>query len=61
VIELSALVEPLARVMAPEYVWTWLRKPVPTLRDKKPIDLIASGRYPRVAALISALEEAPYS
>lgn len=60
-IELSALVERLARLMDPSYIAIWLRKPVPALEDEKPIDLIARGRYLRVAGLISALEEAPFS
>jgi len=60
-IELSALVERLARVMDTAYISVWLRKPVPALREKKPIDLIASGKYLRVAELVSALEEAPFS
>ena len=42
-IELSALVERLARVMEPSYIAVWLRKPVPTLAESKPIRVIASG------------------
>lgn len=60
-IELSALVERLARVMEPSYIAVWLRKPVPALRERKPIDVIASGGYLQVAGLVSALEEAPFS
>ena len=60
-IELSALVERLARVMEPSYIAIWLRKPVPALAEGKPIDLIASGDYVRVAELVSALEEASFS
>ena len=60
-IELSALVERLARVMEPSYIAVWLRKPVPALEEEKPIDLIARGEYKRVAELVSALEEAPFS
>jgi uncharacterized protein (DUF2384 family) len=60
-IELSALVERLTRLMEPTYVSVWLRKPVPALGDEKPIDLIARGDYLRVASVISALEEAPFS
>jgi uncharacterized protein (DUF2384 family) len=60
-IELSALVERLARVMDTAYISVWLRKPVPALHERKPIDLIASGKYLRVAELVSALEEAPFS
>ena len=60
-IELSALVERLARVMEPSYIAVWLRKPVPALAERKPIDLIAGGEYLRVAELVSSLEEAPFT
>ncbi|MGA9285998.1 MAG: hypothetical protein WBV85_11215 [Solirubrobacteraceae bacterium] len=60
-IELSALVERLARVMEPSYIAVWLRKSVPALAESKPIDVIASGDYMRVAELVSALEEASFS
>ncbi len=60
-IELSAMVEQLARVMEPSYIAMWLRKPVPALDDEKPIDVIARGDYMCVARLISALEEAPFT
>jgi len=55
------MVERLARLMDPSYIAVWLRKPVPALGDEKPIDLIARGEYTRVARLISALEEAPFT
>ena len=60
-IELSALVERLARVMEPSYIAVWLRRPVPALQERKPIDVIASGNYMQVAELVSALEEAPFT
>jgi uncharacterized protein (DUF2384 family) len=60
-IELSALVERLARVMEPAYIAVWLRKPAPALQERKPIDLIAGGEYMRVAELVSALEEASFT
>lgn len=55
-VELSALVERLSRVMDPGYIPVWLRKPVAALGDRKPIELIAAGQYKKVARLISALE-----
>lgn len=55
-IELSALVERLERLMEPDYISVWLRKPVPALDDEKPIDLLGRGDYLRVARLISELE-----
>ena len=60
-LSLSALVERLARVMEPSYIAVWLRKPVPALQERKPIDVIASGNYVQVAELVSVLEEAPFS
>lgn len=58
-VELSALVERLTRVMDPSYIAIWLRKPVPALNDDKPLEVIGCGDYRRVAKLISALEESP--
>jgi transcriptional regulator with XRE-family HTH domain len=55
-IELSALVERLERLMKPDYITIWLRRPVPALDDEKPLDLIGRGEYKRVARLISELE-----
>lgn len=58
-VELSALVERLTRVMDPSYIAIWLRKPVPALDDDKPIEALGRGEYRRVARLVSALEESP--
>jgi transcriptional regulator with XRE-family HTH domain len=58
-VELSALIERLARVIDPSYIAIWLRKPLPALEDDKPLDVIGRGDYRRVAALVSALEESP--
>ena len=55
-VEPSALVERLMRVIDPAYIAVWLRKPIPALGDEKPIDLIAAGRYRDVARVISSLE-----
>lgn len=55
-IELSALVERLERLMEADYIAIWLRKPVPALGEEKPLDLIARGDYRRVARLVSELE-----
>lgn len=60
-IELSTLVERLARVMDPSYIRVWLRKPVAALGDRKPLDLLARGEYRRVARVVSALEDAPFT
>ena len=58
-VELSALIERLTRVMDPGYITVWLRKPVPALGDDKPLDVIGRGDYRRVSRLVSALEESP--
>ena len=55
--ELAAIVERLARVMRSEYIPVWLSKPIEGLGDEKPIELIRRGKYRRVAALISELED----
>lgn len=55
-VELSALVERLVRVMDPEYVPVWMRKPIPLLDDDKPLDVIAVGEYRRVSRVVAGLE-----
>ena len=55
-VELSALVERLVRVLEPEYVPVWLNKPMPALDDDKPIDRIADGDYRSVSRIIAELE-----
>src|SRR3954469_21235892 len=52
-IELSALIARLARVLEPSYIAVWLRRPGPALEDDKPLDVIGQGDYRRVAALVS--------
>jgi transcriptional regulator with XRE-family HTH domain len=59
--ELSSLVERLVRVVSPEYVPVWLRKPNPLLHDDKPLDVIASGDYRKVSRVIAGLETTPVS
>jgi transcriptional regulator with XRE-family HTH domain len=56
-VELSAIVERLARVLRPTYIPVWLNKPVELLDDDKPIERIAAGDYRAVAQLISGLED----
>jgi hypothetical protein len=56
-VELSSLVERLARVVRPTYIPVWLNKPIPALDDDKPIERIASGDYRSVARLISGIED----
>lgn len=56
-IELGAMAERLERVMSPDYIALWLRKPIPALDDDKPLEVIGSGGYRRVAKVISGLED----
>jgi hypothetical protein len=39
-VELSALVERLTRVIDPSYIGVWLRNPVPALDDGKPLEIV---------------------
>lgn len=57
VVELSSLVERLARVIRPTYIPVWLSKPLPALDDDKPIDRIAIGDYRSVARLVAGIED----
>jgi len=59
--ELSAAVERLARVIEPDYIPVWLRKPVVTLDDAKPLDVLAGGGYRRLSRVISELESPTFS
>jgi uncharacterized protein (DUF2384 family) len=54
--ELSAIVERLVRLMDPNYVPVWMRKPIPLLDDDKPLDVIAAGEYRRVSKVLAGLE-----
>ena len=53
------MVERLVRVINPEYVPVWLRKPNELLDDDKPLDAIASGNYRKVSRVIAGLETTP--
>jgi putative toxin-antitoxin system antitoxin component (TIGR02293 family) len=56
VAELAEIVDRLSRVMRPDHIAVWLVKPVAALGDRKPADLIATGKAQRVARVVSALE-----
>lgn len=60
-IELSALVERLQRVMDSSYIPVWLRGTVEALDDRKPLDLLANGEFREVARMVSSLEDAPFT
>jgi uncharacterized protein (DUF2384 family) len=55
-LELSSIVERLAKVMKPQYIASWLRKPNPALGHRKPIDLIAMGDYEEVSRIVAGVE-----
>ncbi len=52
-VELSAVVERLARVIKPSYIAVWLSKPIEALDNEKPLDRIARGDYRAVTRVIS--------
>lgn len=60
-VELSAMVERLARVIDPDYIPVWLHKPVVALDDEKPLDVLARGEYRRLSRLISEFESPTFS
>jgi transcriptional regulator with XRE-family HTH domain len=60
-VELSAVVERLARVIEPDYIPVWLRKPIIALDDEKPLDVLASGEYRRLLRVISELESPTFA
>ena len=60
-IELSAIVERLQRVMDPAYVPVWLVKPLALLDDERPIEAIARGNYRAVSRLVAQLENDSFS
>ncbi|MEX2448850.1 MAG: hypothetical protein WD404_08950 [Solirubrobacterales bacterium] len=55
-IELSSVVERLAKVIRPAYIPVWMNKPISALDGDKPIERIGAGDYRAVARLISGLE-----
>jgi transcriptional regulator with XRE-family HTH domain len=60
-IELSALIDRLQRVMEPSYIPVWLRRPIEALDDRTPLDLLARDDFRRIARVVSSLEEAPFT
>ncbi|MGH2853328.1 MAG: hypothetical protein ACRDLF_03940 [Solirubrobacteraceae bacterium] len=55
VVELAALVDQLARVLAPEAIPVWLNRPMPALGHRRPLDVLAAGDYEQLAALADEL------
>jgi transcriptional regulator with XRE-family HTH domain len=55
-LELSAMIDRLARVMDRDYIPLWLARPLEVLDDDKPLEVLAAGGYRKVARLIAELE-----
>ncbi len=60
-LELIAIVDRLERLMRPSYVPLWLLKPVPALDDRRPLELLAKGRYRDVSRVVAELENDSFS
>jgi len=60
-LELIALVERLVYIMDPSYIPVWLLKPIETLDDRRPVDVIHARQYRRVSRLVASLEGTPVS
>jgi transcriptional regulator with XRE-family HTH domain len=54
--ELLSVVERMRGVIPDDYASHWLRKPIRSLGDDKPIELIRRGEYRRVLAAVGRLE-----
>ena len=54
--ELVAVVDRLSDVMDDDQIALWLQKPLPALRDARPLDAIARGRYRDVSRVVAELE-----
>jgi putative toxin-antitoxin system antitoxin component (TIGR02293 family) len=53
---LVEIVDRLMRVMSDDYIPLWLNRPIQALDDRRPLELLASGRLRPLAQLISSLE-----
>ncbi|MEI6447534.1 MAG: helix-turn-helix domain-containing protein [Actinomycetes bacterium] len=56
-VELSAMVERLSNLLDRDYIAVWMNKPIPSLEDDKPLEVIAAGEYRRVSRVIASLED----
>jgi hypothetical protein len=56
-VELSSLVERLARLIQAPSISNWLSAAVPILDGEKPIDRITQGDYRSVARIISCIKD----
>lgn len=56
-LELRAVVDLARRVMRDDAARVWLRSPNPDLGYRKPLELVAEGKYQRVIDVLLALAE----
>ena len=56
VIELAVIVQRLARTMTADAIPGWLNTAVPVLEGQRPLELITSGQYERVARVVASFE-----
>lgn len=56
-LELSAVVTELSKVVRPEAAEAWLFAPNPMLDFERPLDLIQQGEYKRILAAVEALAD----
>lgn len=53
---LVEMIDRLMRLMDHDYIPLWLNRPIQALDDRRPLELLASGRIRPLAQLISSLE-----
>jgi uncharacterized protein (DUF2384 family) len=58
---LDVVLERVAEVIQPDAVEEWLFTPVPGLDYQRPVDLVRSGEYRRVLALVDGLGEGVFA
>jgi hypothetical protein len=58
---LDVVLERLAEVVPPQAAQEWLFTPVPALDYHRPVDLVRTGDYRRVLALIDAVGEGVFA
>lgn len=58
---LDVVLERLAAVIQPAAAEEWLFTPIPALDYERPVDLVRSGEYRRVLALIDGLGEGVFA
>ena len=57
ILEFVAVLDALSKTVHGQSAYDWLYSPIPALRHRKPVDLLAEGRYREVLGAIDALAE----